>query len=537
LLQPFGEELLVRCVAQLQPCIRSIPAMYQQSPMLLDEPATRASMVSLEQDTKDSFNRKCKIICTMGPCCWDVDMLVKLIDQGLNICRLNFSHGDHEAHGKTVARIREAAKLRPDKQVAILLDTKGPEIRTGFFKESLAAGKINLKQGQDLKLVTDYEFKGDETCLAITYKALPAAVQPGQIILAADGSLSLKVKSCGPDYVITEVMNDISMGEKKNMNLPGVKVELPVLQDKDKKDLVEFGIPQGVDFVAASFVQDANDVKIIRDTLGLRGRSIKIISKIENQEGINNIDEIIEASDGIMVARGDMGMEIDIEKVGLVQKMIIAKCNAAGKFAVTATQMLDSMERTPRPTRAEATDVLNAVLDGSDVVMLSGETANGKFPEASVMTMRRICEQAEGVLDYKSLYTSIRSTVLAKGLMSPVESVCSAAVKATVDAACPLILALTETGSTARLIAKYRPQCPILAITASETTARQLLAIRGVVPILTASFQGTDSVIAKALAHAKECGMVKTGAEIVAVHGQKEECPGQSNLMKMVVVS
>jgi len=513
-----------------------LAAMYQQGEMLLDEPATKASMVSLEQDTKDSFNRKCKIICTMGPCCWDVDMLVQLFDAGLNICRLNFSHGDHEAHGGTVKRIREATKQRPDKPVAILLDTKGPEIRTGFFKEGLAGGKIKLKQGQDLKLVTDYDFKGDETTLAITYKALPSAVKPGQIILAADGSLSLKVKSCGPDYVITEVLNDIDMGEKKNMNLPGVKVDLPVLQDKDKKDLVEFGIPQGVDFVAASFVQDAADVKLIRDTLGLRGRSIKIISKIENQEGINNIDEIIDATDGVMVARGDMGMEIDIEKVGLVQKMIIAKCNAKGKFVVTATQMLDSMERTPRPTRAEATDVLNAVLDGTDVVMLSGETANGKFPVQSVTCMRRICEQAESVLNYKQLYLNMRNITLASGFMSPVESVCSSAVKTIVDSQCPLIIALTETGQTARLIAKYRPKCPVLAITASETTVRQLLASRGVIPMLTASFQGTDSVIAKALNRAKEQGMVKSGECVVAIHGQKEECPGQSNLMKIVAV-
>jgi len=504
--------------------------------MLLDDPATRSSMISLSQDTPDSFNRKSKIICTMGPCCWDVDMLVKLIDCGMNICRLNFSHGDHEAHGKTVQRIREAAKQRPDKPVAILLDTKGPEIRTGFFKEGLAGGKISLKQGQDLKLMTDYDFKGDETAIACSYKTLSTAVKPGQIILCADGSLSLRVKSCGSDHVVTEVLNDIDMGEKKNMNLPGVKVELPVLQEKDKKDLVEFGIPQGVDFVAASFVQDGNDVKLIRETLGLRGRSIKIISKIENQEGINNIDEIIKESDGIMVARGDMGMEIDIEKVGLVQKMIIMKCNAAGKFVVTATQMLDSMERTPRPTRAEATDVLNAVLDGSDVVMLSGETANGKFPEASVKTMRRICEQAESVLDYKKVYLNMREVVLQKGLMEAVESICSSAVKTVIDASCPLIIALTETGSTARLIAKYRPKCPILAITASETTVRQLLANRGVLPMLTASFQGTDSVITKALNRAKEVGMVKSGDCVVAIHGQKEECPGQSNLMKMVVV-
>eukprot|EP00928_Gymnodinium_smaydae_P056409 TRINITY_DN397_c0_g1_i2.p1 TRINITY_DN397_c0_g1~~TRINITY_DN397_c0_g1_i2.p1 ORF type:complete len:548 (-),score=162.91 TRINITY_DN397_c0_g1_i2:177-1820(-) len=516
----------------------SMPQLtYQQAPMLLDDPATRAALVSLEEGSADSYKRKCKIICTMGPCCWDTDMLVKLIDCGMNIARLNFSHGDHEAHGATVKRIREAAKQRPDKPVAILLDTKGPEIRTGFFKESLAGGKINLKQGQELKLVTDYDFKGDETTLAITYKALPTAVKPGQIILAADGSLSLKVKSCGTDHVVTEVMNDIAIGEKKNMNLPGVKVDLPVLQEKDKKDLQEFGVPQGVDFVAASFVQDAADIKLIRDTLGLRGRSIKIIAKIENQEGINNIDEIIAATDGVMVARGDMGMEIDIEKVGLVQKMIIAKCNMKGKFVVTATQMLDSMERAPRPTRAEATDVLNAVLDGTDVVMLSGETANGKFPENAVSCMRRICEQAEGVLDYSQLYLSTRLSVLAlEKTLTPVESTCSSAVKTTIDSGCQLIVALTETGQTARLIAKYRPQCPILAISASETTVRQLMGHRGVVPILTASFVGTDSVITKALAFAKEKGIVKKGDYAVAVHGTKEECPGASNLMKIVTV-
>jgi len=259
-------------------------------------------------------------------------------------------------------------------------------------------------------------------------------------------------------------------------------------QDKDIKDVLEFGVPMGVDFIAASFVQSRDDVKFIRKTLGLRGRSIKIISKIENQEGINNIDDIIDESDGIMVARGDMGMEIDIEKVGLVQKMLIRKCNLAGKPVITATQMLDSMERCPRPTRAEATDVLNSVLDGTDAVMLSGECANGKFPEESVAMLRRICEQAESVLDYKALYLQTRMSSLHLSptkKMSNVEAVCSSAVKATVDADCSLIVALTETGHTARLIAKYRPATPILAITASQTTVRQLGCVRGVVPMLT----------------------------------------------------
>merc|ERR1719168_254379 len=332
-------------------------------------------------------------------------MLEKLIDAGMNIARLNFSHGDHEMHGKTVAKIRQAAKKFPEKPVAIMLDTKGPEIRTGFFREDVGKA-IHLEQGQDLKLVTDYSFKGDKTCIALTYDKLPQSVKPGNTILMADGSLSLMVKECGPDWVMTTVLNSCKLGERKNCNLPGVKVDLPVLQDKDKDDLLNFGIPQGVDFVAASFVQNADDVKFIRQTLGLRGRSIKIISKIENEEGLKNFDEICDESDAIMVARGDLGMEIPPENVFLAQKMMIAKYNKQGKPVVTATQMLESMVKAPRPTRAEASDVANAVLDGTDCVMLSGETAAGDFPQNAVTIMRRVCEEAEAFIDYRSLYAS-----------------------------------------------------------------------------------------------------------------------------------
>merc|ERR1719188_1157210 len=506
---------------------------YGQCKIVVDKDMTKLSKFD---DSPDSFSRKCKIICTMGPSCWDVDMLTKLMAAGMNIARLNFSHGDHEAHGATVGRIREAAKANPSKPVAIMLDTKGPEIRTGFFREDVGKA-IELEQGQDLKLVTDYSFKGDSSCIALTYEQLPTSVKPGNTILMADGSLSLKVKECGSDWVMTEVMNNCKLGERKNCNLPGVKVDLPVLQDKDKDDLINFGIPQGVDYVAASFVQSADDVKFIRQTLGLRGRSIKIISKIENEEGLKNFDAIVDESDAIMVARGDLGMEIPPEKVFLAQKMMIARCNLKGKPVVTATQMLESMVKAPRPTRAEASDVANAVLDGTDCVMLSGETAAGKYPLNAVTIMRRVCEEAEQFLDYKSLYLSIRMGVLAKfKAMTPVESICSSAVKATVDSDCPLIIALTETGHTARVIAKYRPKATILAITASETTVRQLMCVRGVVPMLTASFVGTDSVIQKALVRAKADGMVKSGDSVVCVHGQREECPGHSNLLKMVVV-
>jgi pyruvate kinase len=509
---------------------------YGQAGIVLNDENT-SKLSCFEHDAHDSFTRKTKIICTMGPTCWDVDVLVKMIEAGMNIARLNFSHGDHEGHGACVDRIRAAASQRPDKPVGILLDTKGPEIRTGFFRKDEVGDKIELVKGQELKLVTDYSFLGDSTCIAVSYPKLPTSVKPGGIILCADGSLSLSVKECGEDYVICEVLNSVKLGERKNCNLPGVKVDLPVLQEKDIKDLVEFGIPQGVDFVAASFVQSADDVKFIRQTLGLRGRSVKIISKIENEEGVKNIDAIIEESDAIMVARGDLGMEIPPEKVFLAQKMMIAKCNLRGKSVITATQMLESMTSLPRPTRAEASDVANAVLDGTDCVMLSGETAGGSFPLNAVNIMRRICEEAESVLDYGSIYLNMRLGVMSLTHHMPtVESICSSAVKATLDSECPLILALTETGHTARLIAKYRPKAAILAISASETTVRQLQCVRGVTPLVTASFVGTDSVIQKGIAHAKSAGMVSAGDVVVAIHGQKEECPGASNLMKMVTV-
>merc|ERR1719487_329061 len=404
------------------------PTTYCQSALLLPKSMGDLSMA---ERTTDSFARKCRILCTMGPSCWSVENLCKLIDAGMNVARLNFSHGDHKGHGDCVTRIREADKLRPDKPIAILQDTKGPEIRTGFFA---AGGKVSLKSGQDLKLVTDYSFKGDASCFAVTYEKLPTAVKPGNMILCADGSLVLKVKTCGSDHVITEVMNDCALGERKNCNLPGVKVDLPVLQDKDKDDIVNFGIPNKVHFVAASFVQSAADVKMIRDTLGEAGKEIRIISKIENQEGLVNFDEICEASDGIMVARGDLGMEIPPEKVFLAQKIMIAKCNLQGKPVICATQMLESMTAAPRPTRAEAGDVANAVLDGTDAVMLSGETAGGAFPVEAVTIMRRIVEEAEASLDYNAMYKARRMDVLRSGgTVSEAETTCSAAVKTCYD--------------------------------------------------------------------------------------------------------
>jgi pyruvate kinase len=487
------------------------------------------------------YNRKTKIICTMGPSCWEVDMLCKLMEAGMNCARLNFSHGSHEAHGACVERLHEAMQRMPDKHVGILLDTKGPEIRTGFFKEE-CGGKIELKQGQDLKLVTDYDYKGDSTCFACTYQALPTSVKPGNQILMADGSVVLEVKQCNPNdsppSVDCIVMNNAKIGERKNMNLPGVHVDLPVLGDKDKEDILNFGIPQGVNYIAASFVQSGKDVDDIRELLGRRGRHIKIISKIENEAGLKNFDDILEKTDGIMVARGDLGMEIPTEKVFLAQKTMIAKCNVAGKLVVTATQMLESMTGNPRPTRAEASDVANAVLDGSDVVMLSGETAGGAFPLNAVATMRRICETAEESISYKHLFEQMKDSSLAKyGHVTVPESVCSAAVLAVIDCEAKLIIVLTETGQTARLVSKYRPSVPILALSAAESAVKQLSLHRGIVALQVASFQGTENVLKSAMETAKSMGLVSVGDSCVCIHGVREEVSGSSNLLKIVEVS
>lgn len=486
------------------------------------------------EDKQNKYAKKTQIVCTIGPSCWSVERLVEMIDEGMSVARLNFSHGDHEVHGSTVAKIREACKLRPGSHVAIMLDTKGPEIRTGTLENGQP---VELIGGSELVLTTDYSFKGNAQKIACSYPMLPKSVKVGGKILMADGSIVLEVVEIGTDSIKTRVLNTGKLGEKKNMNLPGCKVELPVIGEKDKNDLLNFAIPQGVNFVAASFVQKADDVREIRQILGQRGRNIKIISKIENQAGLQNFDEILAESDAIMVARGDLGMEIPPEKVFLAQKMMVSKCNLAGKPVITATQMLESMVKNPRPTRAEASDVANAVLDGTDCVMLSGETAGGDFPIHSVHIMRRICEEAESVIDYYSLFNSIRDGVMAlNGKLTVPESVASSAVKAATDSDCQLIIALTETGHTARLLSKYRPSQPILALSASESTSRHLQICRGVISLQVPSFQGTDHVIKSAIEQAKHMGLVKPGDRVVAVHGVQEEVSGHSNLMKIIEV-
>jgi len=389
-----------------------------------------------------------------------------MLDAGMNVARLNFSHGDHESHGGSVDRLREALKQRPDKVCAVMLDTKGPEIRTGMVK----GGTVTFVKDQILEITTDFDFEGDSSKIACSYQALPTSVQVGSTIFIADGSLTCEVCEILEAGVKVNVKNNATIGNRKNMNLPGAIVDLPTLTEKDEDDLVEFGLKKGVDMIAASFVRKAEDVENIRDVLGPRGAHIKIISKIENQEGLNNYDEILAATDGIMVARGDLGMEIPPEKVFIAQKWMIEKANVAAKPVVTATQMLESMINAPRPTRAEASDVANAVLDGTDCVMLSGESANGAYPIESVTIMSKICCEAEKTIDYKRLYDDIRSYTSPP--VPTAEAVAAAAVGCVNDLQIDLVIVLTDSGKLARLVAKYRPRVPILAISVSNPVIR-----------------------------------------------------------------
>ncbi len=424
---------------------------------------------------------------------------------------------------------------RPGSHVAIMLDTKGPEIRTGL----VAGGKVTLVEGQDLEIVTDYSVVGDATRIACSYATLPTSVKVGSQILIADGTLMCTVKELRAASVLVTVCNGVTIGDKKNMNLPGVIVDLPTITEKDKDDLINFGLKYNVDMIAASFVRKGSDIATIRETLGPAGRHIKIISKIENQEGLHNYDDILAASDGIMVARGDLGMEIPIEKVFLAQKMMIRKANLAGKPVITATQMMESMITNARPTRAECSDVANAVLDGTDCVMLSGETANGAHPVAAVRFMARTCTEAEGVVNYGQLFGAIRESTLAEvGQMSIAEAVASSAVKTAIDVGAKAILVCSESGNTARLVAKYRPPMPVLVLTATESVARQVQGlVRGLKCHVMGSMIGTEGIMHRAEDLLKDLGYAKSGDALVAVHGVVDGVKGSTNLCRVITIA
>lgn len=471
--------------------------------------------------------RKTKIICTVGPASENEEILSKIIEAGMNASRHNFSHGDHEEHG---ARIRLVQKLREkyNKPIAVILDTKGPEIRTGKFE----GGSVEMKEGAPVTVVCGEELLGNSERFAISYKDLYKDVKIGDSILIADGLVGLEVKSVEGNQIHCIVKNSSSLGNNKNVNVPGVVTQLPAVTEKDEQDL-KFGIEIGVDIVAASFIRKAADVLTVRKVLDENGgRDIQIFSKIENHEGVDNIDEIIKFSDGIMVARGDLGVEIPTEEVPVVQKMIIEKCNEAGKPVITATQMLDSMIKNPRPTRAEASDVANAIFDGTDAIMLSGETANGKYAVETVLTMSRIAERAERALNYEEKLKKRRRNRIPNVPHAISLATCNTAM----DLNAAAIITATQTGHTARMVSAYRPECPIIAVTPFDKVARSLALNWGVFPVLAPKMGNTDELIDKSAEIATEAGYVRRGDLLVIAAGIPVDYAGTTNMMKVHVV-
>jgi pyruvate kinase len=467
--------------------------------------------------------RKTKIVCTIGPSSESLDNIKKLIVAGMNVARLNFSHGDFEEHGNRIRTIRQACQ-ELNKTVAILLDTKGPEIRLGKLKEE----PIDFVQGEYITLTTE-EILGDINRIPITYKELPSDVHIGSTILIDDGLIGMTVVDIQGTEIKCQIVNSGQIKSKKGVNVPGVAISMPGITEKDIGD-IKFGIEMGVDFIAASFVRRASDVLEIRELLERHdARHVHIISKIENQQGVDNLDEILEASDGLMVARGDLGVEIPAEEVPLVQKQMIEKCNRAGKPVITATQMLDSMQRNPRPTRAEASDVANAIFDGTDAIMLSGETAAGKYPVDSVLTMSRIAVRAESALQYREIFTK-----QAKAQQTSVtEAISQAVANSALDLEAKAIVTSTESGYTARMISKYKPKSQIIAVTPVEQVLRRLQLVWGVIPVKGVSATTTDEMFEIAVKGALETGLVRLGDTIIITAGVPVGRSGTTNLIKI----
>jgi len=471
--------------------------------------------------------KKTKIICTVGPASDNSETIKSLINAGMDASRHNFSHGDHAEHKIRMDLVKEL-RLELNKHIAIILDTKGPEIRTGNF----ATGKVELKEGAEFTVVCGEEVIGDETICSVTYNKLYEDVKPNDIILIDDGLVGLRVQEVNGKKIQCVVANSGMIGNHKGVNVPGVSINLPALTERDIDDL-KFGAEMDVDFVAASFIRKASDVLDIRQVLNENGgEKIQIISKIENREGVNNIDDIIKFSDCIMVARGDLGVEIPTEEVPIVQKMIIERCNAAGKAVITATQMLDSMMRNPRPTRAESSDVANAIFDGTDAIMLSGETASGKYPIEAVTIMSKIAQTAENALNYEENLNKKRKSHIPNVPNAISLATCNTAMELKASA----IITATQSGSTARKVSAYRPECNVIAVTPYEKIARSLALNWGVISVCADKVASTDELIEKSVNIALESGYVEKGDLVVMAAGIPANFVGSTNMMKVHIV-
>jgi pyruvate kinase len=472
--------------------------------------------------------RKTKIVCTLGPACGSETILTQMMVEGMNVARLNFSHGTHDEH---LDRINQVKKLRSELKmpIGIMLDTKGPEIRTGDFED----GFIEVEKGQEI-LVTARDIIGNSNAIRVNYRNIALDLKEDNIILIDDGLIELTVKKVVNETdLLCEVNNGGTIKNKKGVNVPDVALNLPSLTDQDVKDII-FGIKHDIDFIAASFMRKADDVIEIRKLLEANSaESIQIISKIENRQGVDNIDEIIKVSDGIMVARGDLGVEIPAEEVPLAQKMMIEKCNYAGKPVITATQMLDSMMRNPRPTRAEVSDVATAIFDGTDAIMLSGETAAGKYPVESVRTMAEIAVKIEGSLNYDEIFRT--KFQCADNTITNAISMATCRTALSLNASA--IITATASGYTAISVSKFRPKAPVVAATHSERVMRMLSLTWGVFPVKTEKMKATDEVIEQSVQKALAENHIKNGDLVVVTAGVPVGVAGSTNLIKVHVVS
>ena len=475
--------------------------------------------------------RRTKIVCTMGPNENDYELLIKLA-KTMDVARFNFSHGNHEEHLGRLEMLRKARK-EVGRPIAALLDTKGPEIRTGVLE---GGNKITLQEGDEITLTTE-EVVGTKQKIYINYEHLHEDVKPGNVILIDDGLIGLEVLSVNGQEIHCKVTNGGELGERKGVNVPNVPIQLPSITEKDIED-IRFGISEEFDFIAASFVRSADAIRQIRALLDEAGSQMKIIAKIESQEGLDNLDSIIDEADGIMVARGDLGVEVEARRLPHLQKEIIEKCNFHGKLVITATQMLDSMIRNPRPTRAEVTDVANAVNNGTDAVMLSGETANGKYPVEAAETMASIVEYSEQFLDYKQFKTRLVERTVYESIGN---AVCAASVTTAHELHAKAIVAPTLTGITASMIAKYRPRTHIFALSPSQVTTRQMMLYWGVTPVWARRAETTDELFESSLEELKSMGYVDSGDLCIITAGVlnrllKQQVANSTNIMRVMVV-
>lgn len=468
--------------------------------------------------------KKTKIVCTIGPASEDEDTLKKMIEGGMNVMRLNFSHGSHEEHGKKIATLRKVSEEMKE-PVAIMLDTKGPEIRTHEF----VGGQTTFKSGQVVRIKAD-EIVGTSDCFSITYHNLYQDVKRGGFILIDDGQLTLQVDHIEETDILCVCANNGVVKSRRGVNVPAASIKMDYLSEKDIAD-IEFGCKQDVDFIAASFTRRAQDIIDIKRILVENNKpDIRVIAKIENSEGVERVEEILKVADGVMVARGDLGVEVPAEDVPLIQKEIIKKCNAAGKIVITATQMLESMQKNPRPTRAEVSDVANAIMDGSDAIMLSGESAMGSYPIHSVETMTRIAAKTEKNLDYSRFYK--RAVKTAKKDTS--EAICMSVAEIAYEFNAAAIVAFTMTGYTAEKMSRYRPQCPILATTPNEDVMNKLALTWGVTPIMCRNMPSCETMLNYAELIAKEYGC--EAGQLVIVTGGTPGNQGQTNFLNLITL-